>query len=473
MQPNSTCAHRRFRGTYLKKEEDEKRVYGGQTVLSCQEEQKLEEGLLLAAERGMPFQRCDLKLLVKEFLSNQARKENRFKDNCPGNDWCTSFLKRHTTLSNRLSENIKRCRAAVSNETISSYFDNLKESVKDVKPDLIINYDETNLTDDPGRTKVIVRRGAKHAERILDSTKTSTSVMFAGTASGTLLPPHVVYKSRFLYDTWTSGGPKHTVYGCSKSGWFDSDLFEQWFFKVALPHFKKHDASGQAPKILIGDNLASHLSMRVIQTCQEHNIRFVLLPPNSTHLCQPLDVAFFRPLKIKWRNVLLEYKAKFSGTVPKHLFPGLLRKAIEKLDNAATNLRAGFRTTEIYPFNPQQVLRKLPGNKRNAEAESEKSWSNAFVHVLKEARFRKSPEVGQTRKKRIHTEPGQSVTAEDIREKTSSSTPAKPTKKNKNGPRDGLPVNRKQAKDQSFPSLPTAGPSKDNEKPRIKMIKLF
>ncbi|XP_021699997.1 uncharacterized protein LOC110676441 [Aedes aegypti] len=461
---------------HLKKEGGEKRVYGGQTVLSRQDEQTLVEGLLLAAEWGMPFQRSDLKSIVKGFLDDQARKENRFKDNTPGDDWCTFFLKRHTNLSNRLSENIKRSRAAVSKETICSYFENMKKSVKDVKPELIINYDETNLTDDPGRTKVIVRRGAKHAERILDSTKTSTSAMFAGTASGILLPPFVVYKSRFLYDTWTTGGPQHTVYGCSKSGWFDNDLFEKWFFKVALPHFKKHDPEDcQAPKILIGDNLASHLSMRVIQTCQEYNIRFVFLPPNSTHLCQPLDVAFFRPLKIKWRKVLLEYKAKFSGTVPKHLFPGLLKKTVERLDNAAVSLRSGFRTTGIYPLNPQQVLRKLPEARKETETGAEKSWSNAFVNVLKDARFGKSPDVAPARKKRILTEPGGVVTTEDLPQQipvNSSSTVAKRTKKYKDDPMNEPAKKKKRNKDQQT-TVSNAGPSKNKEKVKITMIKMF
>lgn len=453
---------------YLKKEESTgEGAYGGQTVLTAQEEQMLVDGLLLAAEWGMPFHRNDIKLIVKGFLDGQPRKGNRFKKNYPGNDWYISFLKRHTVLSSRLSENIKRSRASVSKETIFNYFGNLKESTKDVQAQFIINYDETNLTDDPGRSTVIVRRGAKHAERILDSTKTSTSVMFAGTASGILLPPFVVYKSKFLYDTWTTGGPPNTVYGCSKSGWFDNELFEKWFFNVALPHFKKHDDKEcQTPKVLIGDNLASHLSMRVLQACKEYNIRFVFLPPNSTHICQPLDVAFFHPLKIKWRNVLLAYKSKHSGTVPKHLFPGLLKKTVDRLENASDSLRAGFRTTGIFPHNPHQVIRKLPDARNDTDAEN--SWSDAFVGVLREARFGKSPDVGQVRKRRILTEPGQAVTAEGIMEKSAldpPSTTAKRARKTQVGPTN---TKRKLAKEQAAPRT-----SHNNSQPKITMIKLF
>jgi len=75
---------------------------------------------------------------------------------------------------------------------------------------------------------------------------------------------------------------------------------------------------------MIGDNLSSHISQKVIQCCQDNNISFVLLPPNSTHLTQPLDVAYFRPLKIKWRQVLNSWKEKNKGNVPKTHFPRLV-----------------------------------------------------------------------------------------------------------------------------------------------------
>ncbi|KAG5863111.1 hypothetical protein JTB14_014931 [Gonioctena quinquepunctata] len=165
-----------------------------------------------------------------------------------------------------------------------------------VLPHSVINYDETNITDDPGRKKVVVR-GCRHPERINDSSKSSTYVMFAAAGDGTLLPPYVTYKAENLYNAWTEHGPKGTVYNRSKSGWFTLEIFEDWFRKIALPFFSKQDKEGK--KVLIGDNLASHISPYIIEECKKNNIIFILLPPNSTGLTQPLDVAFFCPLEIK------------------------------------------------------------------------------------------------------------------------------------------------------------------------------
>ncbi|CAG4969499.1 unnamed protein product [Colias eurytheme] len=73
-----------------------------------------------------------------------------------------------------------------------------------------------------------------------------------------------------------------------------------------------------------GDNLASHINPSVLKVCEENNIAFICLPPNATHILQPLDVAYFRPLKIKWRQALLNWKQSQEGrklpTLPKDKF---------------------------------------------------------------------------------------------------------------------------------------------------------
>ncbi|KAG5862944.1 hypothetical protein JTB14_023341 [Gonioctena quinquepunctata] len=143
---------------------------------------------------------------------------------------------------------------------------------KDVHPEAIVNCDEANSTDDPGRIKVIVRKQSKRAEKIKDTSKSSTSVMFFCSASGVMLPPYIVYETDHLWSTWTGGGPPNTRYNRSHSGWFNTNIFEDWFMKIALPYFT---SLPPGRKVLIGDNLASHISLEVITTCENSNISFV------------------------------------------------------------------------------------------------------------------------------------------------------------------------------------------------------
>ena len=89
------------------------------------------------------------------------------------------------------------------------------------------------------------------------------------------------------------------------------------------------------------------------------------LPPNSTHLTQPLDVAFFRSMKRIWRKLLGEWKLSKYGrrcaTLPKCLFPRLLKKLWDQLlINAESNLINGFRKCSISPTDVQVLLDRLP-----------------------------------------------------------------------------------------------------------------
>lgn len=144
----------------------------------------------------------------------------------------------------------------------------------------------------PAIKKVLCKKGSKYVEQICNSTKSAISLMFCGNAEGHLIPNYVVYKSEALWTTWTEGGPPNTRYNRSKSGWIDTNIFQNWFETT----FLKEVQSG-GPCVLIDDNLASHINERVIEMCEAHDIKFICLPPNTTHISQPLDIAFFRPMK--------------------------------------------------------------------------------------------------------------------------------------------------------------------------------
>ena len=213
-----------------------------------------------------------------------------------------------------------------------NYIENLKELVKNLSAENIWNLDETNLTDDPGKRRVICRRGIKYPKKACNFSKSSTSLMMCGSAAGELLPPFVLYKATKIWDTWTEGGPKCFCFQSTKSGWFDSLAFNNWFESLMLPKLKKLFGK----KVLITNNVSTHLNVTIFQKCREENILFVCLPPNSTHLTQPLDVAIFRPIKIARRKVFLEWKGTPEGlcfgVLPKQYFPSLLKQVLDFLE---------------------------------------------------------------------------------------------------------------------------------------------
>ncbi|XP_072400704.1 uncharacterized protein [Diabrotica undecimpunctata] len=268
-------------------------MLGRQNVFTPGEENQFVNCLIYMGEYGLPTNARELKN-IKNYLNRCGRNVKIFKDNFPGEDLIKKIMVRHPEISLRFAENIKRVRAGVDENILRSFFENLAVELGGVAPTNIWNCDETNLTVDPGKKKVIVKRGCKYPELIRNASKTSVSIMFCGNGKGELLPPYVNYRATKMWTTWADNGPKGCRYNASSSRWLDANIFADWLEFQLVPMFRKLNGK----KVLLYDNLSSHITVHALQLCRENDNHLICLPPNSTGLTQPLDVAFFRPLKI-------------------------------------------------------------------------------------------------------------------------------------------------------------------------------
>ena len=126
--------------------------------------------------------------MVPAYLTKQKRTVKKFTNNIPGDDWALGFM-RCNGLTNRIATNIRKKRVSISKEQLKQYFDNIQNQLKDVAQCNIWNYDETNLRDDPGPRKYVMKRGTKYPERIMDSSKVAFSLIFCRNAEGEVEPP--------------------------------------------------------------------------------------------------------------------------------------------------------------------------------------------------------------------------------------------------------------------------------------------
>ncbi|XP_065650607.1 uncharacterized protein LOC136078741 [Hydra vulgaris] len=365
---------------------------------------------------GFPIGKEDLRHIMNNYLISLGKKVKEFKI-FPGPDLVNSFLQRHPQLTSKFVPNLKKSRAIVNEEILKDYIQELSKTVQNVPPSNIYNYDETNLSDDPGLKKCLVKRGNKYPANIRNTSKTSVSIMISGNAAGEVLPPFVVYKAVNLWSTWCEGGPKGVRYFNIKSGWFDGAAFEECFFSIVLPSLKKK----LGVKVLLGVNLSSHISAKVINVCEKNKILFVCLPPNSTHITQLLDVAFFKPLKTAWRRIITEYKDSSAGctktSLEKQHFPELLNKlliAIELIQ--ANNLKSGFRKCGNYPVNVNQLLTQF----RERESYNKEFSEDSFKIFLQEKYKPLQSSETKQQKKKLFVPAGKSVGTEDL-EKFSNS----------------------------------------------------
>ena len=86
----------------------------------------------------------------------------------------------------------------------------------------------------------------------------------------------------------TKGEISGTSYDLSLHGWIDKKLFCNWVFE----HFLSYVPPAR-PILLLLDGHSSHYCPEIIKACAEEEVIVLSLPPNTTHIIQPLDRGCF------------------------------------------------------------------------------------------------------------------------------------------------------------------------------------
>lgn len=181
------------------------------------------------------------------------------------------------------------------------------------------------------------------------------TTLFCGSAVGGRLPPYVV-RAETIDSGWTVGGPPSTLYSVSSSGWMETPHIQEWFNKLFLPAVENLVKSGPVILFLDGHNgHNSHTALQLIGMARAKKITIYCLPPHTTHLLQPLDVAVFGPLKCVWRKSVREHKLATNATqISKHVFPSVLSRLYSE-SVLPEHLVSGFRVTGIHSLSHSAI----------------------------------------------------------------------------------------------------------------------
>ena len=322
---------------------------GPTRYLSDEEEAELVHFLTGSALMGYARTKKDVMAIADQIIERKGIKK------CPvSNGWWESFRKRHPHLTLRTVEKLSYARfIATDQRVIDQYFDLLKDTLTNNKlldrPSQIFNCDETGLPLQHSFSSVVGVKGQKHPRSITTGTKKHISVLACANAGGYVLPQLVIFSRKGLSPELTKGEVPSTMYGLSDNGWMTGEIFENWF----AHHFLVHTPATR-PLLLLLDGHSTHYNPSFIRRAQEKVIVFCL-PPNTTHLIQPLDKGVFGPLKVYWNQECHRYMMKNPGkVVTQYDFMTLFSKAWYKA-MTIPNVMSAFRTTGVHPFNKEVV----------------------------------------------------------------------------------------------------------------------
>ena len=138
------------------------KTHAGQTAPSKELEKYMAEKIAVCAMWGYPLDNFDVRYFVKGDLDKRGIGINCFKNNMLSKEWVESFVKANSDLlSHRICQNINPFRASVSPEIVEKFFVNFAQNIEGVPSQNMLNYDQTNLSDDPRKKKVIMKKGTK------------------------------------------------------------------------------------------------------------------------------------------------------------------------------------------------------------------------------------------------------------------------------------------------------------------------
>jgi len=220
------------------------------------EEKELTNFLVGCARIGYARSRKQVISLVRGIVAKKAGK--KLEEVTITTGWWNSFKKRHPQLTLRTASHLAYSRAVASDpEVIENYFDLLEETLRQNgifdQPTQLFNCDESGFSMDHKPGKLIGLKKERFLNMTTSGEKAQLTVLACVCAAGYAIPPMIIFDRKRLKPEFTVGEIPGTLYAMSKSGWIDSELFEDWFSK----HFVSHAPSSR-PLLLLLDGHSSH-----------------------------------------------------------------------------------------------------------------------------------------------------------------------------------------------------------------------
>ena len=356
---------------------------GPPPVLTRDEEKALADWAVEMSRIGYGQTRRQICEIVMKLIEKDHRP-NPFKDNRPGKDWWYSFLKRNEGLSLRTASSLELPRAsACTKEALLKWYTEFEQLLISNnlinKAGRIWNCDESGFPLAPKGGKVLAPKGTKTVYRTCCAKKEQITTLVAVSASGGIIPPfHIFPGEKFNYNP-LEGGVDGAYFGKSPNGWITTELFYGWMAN----HFAPNLGPGR-PVVLLFDKHSTHIDLEILKFCREKGILLYCLPAYSSHITQPLDVGFFKPLKVNWAHAVDDFRySHFGASVTKHVFAQIFRKAWNDTVKVRTIVN-GFAAAGVYPVDKRKASTdKTAPSTIFASSEEKSAPSNASQLALK------------------------------------------------------------------------------------------
>jgi hypothetical protein len=271
-------------------------------------------------------------------------------------------VKRHPDLESVTARriDIKRMQGA-SKDTLNAWFNAFKATVAEFKISNsdIYNMDETGFSiGSMASTKVIVDSTVKSKWQANPGRQEWISIVECICADGTAIDPFIIFKGKNVSQHWISEDiiPDTWSFSANSNGWTSNTLGLEWLSSVFEPKTRAK-AEGKT-RLLICDGHDSHINGFFISFCMANDTQLLILPPHTSHMLQPLDVAIFGPLKRALTTAMMPLHEARLERIQKAEWLEAYNKARENCFTSR-NISSAWRGAGLIPFDQKRVERNL------------------------------------------------------------------------------------------------------------------
>ena len=146
-------------------------IVGRKPILNDEIEEILHQILLRISDVGVGLNKFEILKVIRDYLvKNNLRKDNGdplFENNTPSNKWYHGFLERHPMLTQRIAQNLAKCRAkSYTYEIAEEWYNSVAKLYSELWPNGIVpathlwNCDESGYSGDQGSHLIVCKKGS-------------------------------------------------------------------------------------------------------------------------------------------------------------------------------------------------------------------------------------------------------------------------------------------------------------------------
>ena len=308
----------------------QKKKLGRPLLLGDEIDTKVQEYLNMSRKKGAIVNSV-VAIATAKALIEQSSEEHPKSISLENTEWARSLFRRMGFVRRAATTGRPKMPDGAVKEAGFIFHHSIIQTVEryQIPPSLIMNFDQTPLKYAPVSSQTLAKKNVKTVAISGLSYRQGLTATFGVTFSNQFLPMQLVYggkteasypKVKFSSSFSLSANPKH---------FSNTAELLKLINEVIVPYVdeqRKTLGDANQAALLIIDVFRGQMTDPVLEALKENKIILVKIPPNMTHIYQPLDLTVNRSTKAFFKRKFTEW---YSQEIHKQLEEG---KKIDQVD---------------------------------------------------------------------------------------------------------------------------------------------